>query len=146
MLEETWASELISELGFDIATVTQALESTSFSFAKAIVLLLNGNDDVCNKYRGAKTFRRHTVRKTLALNLEKVADDGIREHYRSRASTYFQCEVNVFDFGMYAGETVNACFWLSLAAGLANAAWRIDTQALPGLASLYNLSILWRNF
>jgi hypothetical protein len=137
--EEVWASELISELGFDTDTVTQALESTSFSFAKAIVLLLNGNDHVCNKYRGAKVFRRHTQRKTMGLNLVKFADAGIREQYRSRARTHFQCDANVFDFGMYAGKTVNACFWLSLAAGLANAAWHIDTQALPGLADSVSL-------
>ena len=75
----------------------------------------------------------------MSVSLEKVAHGDIIEHYYSRAKEYFQREVKVFDFGMHAGDTVNACFWLSLAAGLANAAWRIDTQALPGLADSVSL-------
>jgi len=40
----------------------------------------------------------------------------------------------VVDFGQYAGETTNACFWLCLAAGLCHSSWRLDAQALSGLA------------
>ena len=40
----------------------------------------------------------------------------------------------VVDFGQYAGETTNACFWLCLAAGLCHSNWRLDAQVLPGLA------------
>jgi hypothetical protein len=32
--------------------------------------------------------------------------------------------MQVLDFGMYAGETTNACFWLALAAGLSYLAMR----------------------
>ena len=38
------------------------------------------------------------------------------------------------DLGQHAGETTGACFWLSLAAGLSQGSWQIDSQALPGLA------------
>ena len=40
---------------------------------------------------------------------------------------------------MYAGETVNACFWLTLAAGLGKSAWQINTQTQPGLADSIEL-------
>ena len=91
------------------------------------------------KYRGAKSFRRQTNRKTVNLNLQKVANNEVREQYRSRAMAHYQRDVQVLDFGIYAGETVNACFWLTLAAGLGKSAWQIDTQALPELADSVEL-------
>ena len=138
--EEAWAFDLIHELGFDSDTVTKALEATDFSVQEALNLLLNGNDPSRNKYCGAKHFRRHTNRKTMNLNLKKVARDEVRQQYLARAQNHFAGRlVSVLDFGMYAGETVNACFWLALAAGLAKSAWHINTQALPGLANSVEL-------
>jgi len=37
------------------------------------------------------------------------------------------------DLGQFAGDTTAACFWLSLAAGLAHARWEFSGQALPAL-------------
>ena len=132
--ETDWAFELIHELGFDEDITTKALEATDFVVQDALTLLLNGNDDVRNKYRGSKSFRRQTNCKTMSLDLTKTAGDDVRTEYSTRARDHFHCDVKVLDFGMYAGETTNACFWLALAAGLAKSAWQINTQALPGLS------------
>ena len=110
------------------------MEATDFVVQDALTLLLNGNDDVRNKYRGSKSFRRQTNCKTMSLDLTKTAGDDVRTEYSTRARDHFHCDVKVLDFGMYAGETTNACFWLALAAGLAKSAWQINTQALPGLS------------
>ena len=103
------------------------------------MLLLNGNDHTRNKYCGAKHFRRQTNRKTVNINLQKVASSEVREQYCSRARDHFHRDAQVLDFGMYAGETVNACFWLTLAAGLGKSAWQINTQTQPGLADSVEL-------
>jgi hypothetical protein len=44
------------------------------------------------------------------------------------------------DFGLHAGDTTNACFWLCLAAGLAASNWfpdSVDGQALPIVVNTY---------
>ena len=40
--------------------------------------------------------------------------------------------MTVWDFGQYAGRTSGACFWLCLAAGLAESKEGALTQVLPG--------------
>ena len=40
--------------------------------------------------------------------------------------------MTVWDFGQYAGRTSGACFWLCLAAGLAESKEGVLTQVLPG--------------
>ena len=75
----------------------------------------------------------------MNINLQKVASSEVREQYCSRARDHFHRDAQVLDFGMYAGETVNACFWLTLAAGLGKSAWQINTQTQPGLADSVEL-------
>ena len=71
--------------------------------------------------------------------LEPFENTDHRNQYISRASDHFQRNAFVYDSGIFAGETVNACFWLTLAAGLARSTWQINTQALPGLAASVDL-------
>ena len=138
-LQDDWAFDLIRELGFHADNVTEALEATDYSLQEALMILLNGNDSVRNKYRGTNSFRRQTNKTTVSLKLEKCANDDVCEQYRVRAIDYFQRDVRVHDLGIYAGNTVNACFWLTLAAGLAKSSWQINSQALPGLADSIDL-------
>ena len=132
--EEEWARELIQSLGFDGQTTTAALEACNFSFSRAVLCLLHGNDADKTKVMGAHHFRRHTLKKTYTLNLGKTASDHVRDEYSMRAQRHFNRDMIVVDFGQYAGETTNACFWLCLAAGLCHSNWRLDAQVLPGLA------------
>ena len=68
------------------------------------------------------------------MNLGTTASDHVRDEYSMRAQRHFNRGMIVVDFGQYAGETTNACFWLCLAAGLCHSSWQLDAQALPGLA------------
>jgi hypothetical protein len=42
-------------------------------------------------------------------------------------------ELRAVDFGMHAGDTTNACFWLCLAAGLAASSWSTDSVSVQAL-------------
>ena len=52
-------------------------------------------------------------------------------HYKQRAHDHYQISVAVWDFGQYAGRTSGACFWLCLAAGLAESSGEGLAEALP---------------
>ena len=132
--EEEWARELIQSLGFDGQTTKAALEACNFSFSDAVLCLLHGNDADKTKVMGTHHFRRQTLRKTYTVNLGTTASDRVRDEYSMRAQRHFNRDMIVVDFGQYAGETTNACFWLCLAAGLCHSNWRLDAQVLPGLA------------
>jgi len=140
--EEEWAQELIQSLGFDVQTTTEALEACEFSFSHAVLFLLHGNDADKTKVMGAHHFRRHTLKKTHSLGWRvtaKTANDHVRGEYSLRAQGHFHRDMHVVDFGQYAGGTTNACFWLCLAAGLGLSSWRLEAQALPGLADTGDL-------
>ena len=68
----------------------------------------------------------------MNINVQKVASNEVREQYCSRARDHFQRDAQVL-------ETENACFWLTLAAGLGKSAWQINTQTQPGLADSVEL-------
>ena len=90
VLEEEWARNVITSLGFHVETATNALEACDFSFSKALLLLLYGNDKARMKYLGTSRFRSHTVRKTKYLDCAKVAGNSVREQYVRRAQEEFQ--------------------------------------------------------
>ena len=57
----------------------------------------------------------------------------MRVAYEQRARQDLNLETRAGDLGQFAGDTTAACFWLSLAAGLAYARWEVPSQALPAL-------------
>ena len=71
LTEEEWASNMIQSLGFDVNKATLTLEECDFSFSKALLLLLYGNDKARMQYLGTSRFRSHTVRKTKILGLRE---------------------------------------------------------------------------
>ncbi len=108
-------------MGFDLVHITAALEQTGFAIRPALLLLLNGLNKQRTKTdrRQSERFRRH-VRKTIATLQEKeLIGDSVFSQYTQRVSDSFGLAVVVWDLGQYAGATSGACFWLSLAAGLA---------------------------
>ena len=133
---ETWASDVITQLGFDTAAATNALEQMAFSFPDALVLLLNGNDVRRHRFVGTARFHRQTHKSKVASIPVRSdqADADRRSEYKRRAANDLHKQVEVVDLGQHAGATTGACFWLSLAAGLSRGRWRIDSQAWPGLA------------
>ncbi len=68
----------------------------------------------------------------------ELAVASVREQYAGRALADLGLETCVVDFGLHAGQTTNACFWLCLAAGLAASSWSpncVDGQALPAVVN-----------
>lgn len=138
--EEEWARNLIESMGFSEEVATRALEVTDFSFSRALLVLLHGNDEDKSKIMGTHHFRRHTLRKTMGFNSVKAAGQNVRSDYVQRAREYFQRDMQVVDLGMYAGDTTNACFWLCLVAGLSRSTWEPDAHALQGIEGI---AALW---
>ena len=106
-------------MGFQAEDIARALESASFSFGKALLLLLNGVDDKRIKHDNKARFRRHLCQKVKSIDCQKLADLPVLEQYTQRSQDEFQLSMEVCDFGQYAGRTSAACFWLCMAAGLA---------------------------
>ena len=142
-VEEFEAAEAFQQLGFSETAVTRALELADFSFAKALQLLLYGNDVVKWKSVDApKRFRRHLrskIPRPTGLSSQRIWDQ-----YKARAAEDLDLKVEVFDFNEQAGETTGACFWLSLAAGLVSLKPadrdRLSPTALPADKSLLQLA------
>ena len=65
-----------------------------------------------------------------------MASDPVRDAYTERVRRDLNLEVRAVDLGQFAGGTTAACFWLSLAAGLAHVQWEVPGQALPVLAEV----------
>ena len=65
-----------------------------------------------------------------------MASDPVRDAYAERVRRDLNLEVRAVDLGQFAGGTTAACFWLSLAAGLAHVQWEVPGQALPVLAEV----------
>ena len=134
--DNDWADQVIRGLGFDKKATTIALENSGSSFPCALRALLLGNDfDGANQV-GTKQFRRHTTKKVYSINPETLFSDPVRAQYEKRSKHDLQLSVKVVDLGQYAGDTTAACFWLSLAAGLAHAHWEAPLQTLPALADV----------
>ena len=79
-----------------------------------------------------KRIRRHDRQNVIHMDLETPAGDDMFAEYTQRAHEHYQVNVTVLDFGQYAGRTSGACFWLCLAAGLAESKEGVLTQVLPG--------------
>ena len=62
----------------------------------------------------------------------QLARGEVVAQYMKRAQEAYDFAVTVWDLGQYAGRTSGACFWLSLAAGLAEISGDVLAQALPG--------------
>ena len=88
---------------------------------------------------GMHHFRRHTRASSISLDSRAFGSDLVRAEYVRRAQGHFNRVMQVVDFGLYAGQTTNACFWLCLAAGLSKGHWQVDAQALPGLVGIAGL-------
>ena len=114
------ARNTIVAMGFEVPLITAALEASDFDFGKALLSLLAGIDD---HTRDAKRRRQYELRskrreKTRTAPLhELVAVKKLKsQQYKDRARDELRLDLLVCDFGMEAGRTCNACFWLSLAA------------------------------
>jgi len=79
------------------------------------------------------------LRKTVSFNSVKAAGGNVRAEYVQRATAHFHRPMQVLDFGMYAGDTTNACFWLCLAAGLTRSSWEPSAHALQGVDGILEL-------
>jgi len=66
--------------------------------------------------------------------LRQLGSDEVTTQYSQRARCELNFEPLVLDLGQYAGRTTGACFWLCLAAGLAECAPHVLAQALPGIS------------
>ena len=69
----------------------------------------------------------------MPINESMLTGTPVREQYQQRALHDLNLQVQVVDFGPYAGTSTSACFWLCLAAGLSTSSWQVPPQALPGL-------------
>ena len=143
--DNDWADQVIRGLGFDEKMTTAALESSDFSFPRALRTLLLGNDRDRAKQVGAKHFRRHTTKRVYSKQQDTLSSDPVRDQYEKRSLQDLQVPVRVVDLGQYAGDTTAACLWLSLAAGLAHAWWEVPEQALPDLADVSPLLVQVRD-
>ncbi len=129
---ENEAAQAIVDMGFKEADITRALEQVSFNFGRALVSLLNGLDADRAKHDTLERFRRHAAKTVRRLDSDKLGDNEVTTQYSQRARSEFNFEPLVLDLGQYAGRTTGACFWLCLAAGLAERAPHVLVEALPG--------------
>jgi hypothetical protein len=133
--DEASAAEALGALGFSLEECTRSLELCAFSFTSALKLLLFGSDIDRTKYLAKTPFRKH-FRKGVRKPDASLAGISVRQQYQDRALADLGLETRVVDFGIHAGQTTNACCWLSLAAGLAASSWSpnsVDGQALPAV-------------
>ena len=129
---EDSAAQTMQKMGFQADDIARALESASFSFGKALLLLLNGIDDKRAKQDNKARFRRHLRQSVKSIDCQKLANLSVTEQYTQRSQDHCQLSVEVCDFGQYAGRTSAACFWLCLGAGLAESSEGVLARALPG--------------
>ena len=54
--EEEWAQTMMQSMGFDEVVTTKALEIADFSFSRALLVLLHGNDDDKTTVMGTSAF------------------------------------------------------------------------------------------
>ena len=138
--EELWAHNVMNDLGFSELSIQSALERTDFDFPKALAFLLYGD---VSKQHFSKHMQRHTAKKTIPATFTVPLRDKLA-HYIERVQGDLRLAVEARDLGMYAGRTINACFWLSLAAALTRSSWIVTTRlrhGLPGFQAAINSSI-----
>ena len=131
---EESARQSMVGMGFSSVDITTALERSGFAFGPALLLLLNGLGQQRTKTGGQQSerFRRHVRKKTFAPKEEEaLSGHPVFSQYTQRMFEYFGISASVWDLGQYAGDTSAACFWLSLAAGLARCNEDVLGQALP---------------
>ena len=116
--EQDWAQNVMVELGFSVPTITSALERFDWDFSSALSFLLYGQQD---KNTVRHLMRRHTSARpvpAIPIHLHEK-----QQQYVARARKDLQLVVRAVDLGARAGTTINACFWLSLAAALTRSPW-----------------------
>ena len=129
--DENHAAQTMIEMGFKEVDITRALEQSQFNFGHALLLLLNGLDANRSRYDNRERFRRHTLIYVRVPDCDKLGSDDVKTQYSQRAQNEFHFSPLVWDFGQFAGRTSGACFWLCVAAGLAECAPLVLAQALP---------------
>ena len=119
-------------MGFHPDDIVRALELTIFSCDKALLLLLHGIDEKRIKQDAKARFQRRSRQTVIHIDSETLPSDNMFAECTQRAHEHYQVNVAVWDFGQHAGRTSGACFWLCLAAGLAESKEGVLTQVLPG--------------
>ena len=74
----------------------------------------------------------HHNKHVKGIEATQLAQGEVVAQYMKRAQEAYDFAMTVWDLGQYAGRTSGACFWLSLAAGLAETSGDVLAQALPG--------------
>ena len=130
--DESVVSQTMIDMGFEEVDITRAPEQTSFHFGRALLLLLNGLDAQRSKVDTLERFRRHAAKTVRGADCSKLGGDDVLTQYSQRAQSELNFDPRLWDLGQVAGRTTGACFWLCLAAGLAERGPHAFAQALPG--------------
>ena len=119
---EESARQSMVDMGFSSVDITAALERENFAFGQALIQLLNGLDEHRTKTdnKHINRFRRQGLKCAFIPKDEKaLIGSSVFSQYEQRMFESFRLSVDVLDLGQYARRTSGACFWLGLAAGLA---------------------------
>ena len=93
------AAQSMREMGFAVKDITHALETTSFSFTRALRLLLNGLDAQRMKSDAQERFRRHGLKVVKSIKCEDLARPSVTAQYAARARELYDVDVEVLDLG-----------------------------------------------
>ena len=85
----------MQEMGFQPDDIARALESASFSFGKALLLLLNGVDEKRAKQDNKARFRRHLLQSVKSIDCQKLANLSVTEQYTQRSQDHYQLRMEV---------------------------------------------------
>ena len=114
------------DMEFTTRDITCCLESANFDFVESLRLLFAGADESRRSYeREALRFDRHLDRTfckkpmPLPRNAEQQYITRLQEIHPTR-------NFEVFDLGMKASGSINACFWLSFAAGWSRCKYEVN--------------------
>ena len=66
------------------------------------------------------------------VDCAKLGEDDVLTQYSQRAQRELNFDPRIWDLGQFVGRTTGACFWLCLAAGLAECGPYALAQTLPG--------------
>ena len=84
-VSEDSAAQSMVEMGFAIEDITHALETSSFSFTRALLLLLNGLDAQRTKFDAQERFRRHGLKVVKSTKCADLAGPSVAAQYKERA-------------------------------------------------------------
>ena len=134
--EGEWAKNVILDLGFDDRDITEALETTSYCYPEALALLIYGD---WYSTRLTRQLKRHVSK----ANVPCAPFQDKLSHYATKAHQELNISVEAIDLGTRAGHSINACFWLSLAAGLTRCGCRRNSRVrdLPSFHAAVNAAI-----